>query len=61
MKLPTYAKALAGAVAAGAGTLATALSDGTVTGTEGVTIGLAVLGALGIVWRVPNGETKDSS
>lgn len=61
MKLPSYAKAIAGALSAGAGTLATALSDGTVTATEGVTIVLSVLAALGIVWRIPNRETKDSA
>lgn len=61
MKLPRYAKAIAGAVAAGAGSLATALNDGTVTATEGVTALLVVLAALGVVWRVPNREPKDSA
>lgn len=61
MKLPSYAKAIAGAVSAGAASLATALNDGTVTATEGVTIALSVLAALGIVWKIPNGEPKDSA
>lgn len=53
MKLPEYAKTVVAAVAAGAVALSAALSDGTVTAGEGVTIGLAVLGALG-VYAVPN-------
>lgn len=54
MKLPRYAKAIVAAVVAGAGSLATALNDGTITTTEGVTAVFAVLGALGITWAVPN-------
>ncbi|MFF0139651.1 hypothetical protein ACFYRN_24760 [Streptomyces sp. NPDC005227] len=54
MKLPRYAKAIVAAVVAGSGSLATALNDGTVTTAEGVTALLAVLGALGITWAVPN-------
>ncbi|MET9123029.1 hypothetical protein [Streptomyces sp. NPDC004528] len=54
MKLSRYAKAVVAAVVAGSGSLATALNDGTVTATEAVTVVLAVLGALGITWAVPN-------
>ncbi|WP_426568077.1 hypothetical protein [Streptomyces canus] len=61
MKLPRYAKAIAAAVAAGAGSVGTALNDGTLTTGEGVTAVLAILGALGITWRVPNREPKDSA
>jgi hypothetical protein len=54
MQLGRYAKAVVAAVAAGAGTLATALQDDTVTTGEWVLVGLAVLGALGVTWAVPN-------
>ncbi|MFF3884012.1 hypothetical protein [Streptomyces sp. NPDC001914] len=54
MKLPRYAKAIVAAVVAGAGSLATALNDGTLTAAEGVTVVLAVLTALGFTWAVPN-------
>lgn len=56
MKLPEYAKTVVAAVAAGAVALSTALNDGVITAGEGVTIGLAVLGALG-VYAVPNAVT----
>lgn len=58
MKLPVYAKTIVAAVAAGAVALSSALSDSTVTASEGVTIALAVLGALG-VWAVPNRAKRD--
>jgi hypothetical protein len=54
MKISRYAKAIVAAVAAGAASLATALGDGTVTATEGITAVLAVLAALGVTYRVPN-------
>jgi hypothetical protein len=54
MKISKYWKAIASAVAAGAASLATALQDGTLTATEGITAALAVLAALGITWAVPN-------
>lgn len=47
-------KAIVAGVAAGAAAAATAVQDGTVTAAEGVTIALAVLGALGVTWAVPN-------
>lgn len=47
-------KAVVAGVAAGAAAAATAVQDGTVTAAEGVTIALAVLGALGVTWTVPN-------
>lgn len=49
-----YAKSLAAAVAAGAGSLAVALDDGAVMPGEWITAALAVAGALGIVYAVPN-------
>jgi hypothetical protein len=48
-----YAKFVAALVAAGLVALQTALTDGTVTSAEWVTIGLAVLGAVGVL-AVPN-------
>lgn len=54
MTLPRYAKAIVSAIAAGLAALGTALNDSTVTPGEGVTILLAVLGAGGITWAVPN-------
>jgi hypothetical protein len=54
MKISTMWKAVVGGLAAGAAAAATAVQDGTVTSGEGVTIALAVLGALGITWAVPN-------
>jgi peptidoglycan/LPS O-acetylase OafA/YrhL len=54
MKPMQYAKAAVAAVAAGAGTLATALADDHVTTGEWVAVAVAVLGALGITYAVPN-------
>ncbi|MFM9596681.1 hypothetical protein ACKI1O_45835 [Streptomyces scabiei] len=54
MRITKYAKALVAAVAAGAATLSTAALDGTVDAAEGWAVLLAVLGALGFTWAVPN-------
>ncbi|MFC8515469.1 hypothetical protein [Streptomyces sp. NPDC057257] len=54
MKISKTWKAVVGGVAAGAAAAATAVQDGTVTAAEGVTILLAVLGAYGVTWAVPN-------
>ncbi|MFJ6729976.1 hypothetical protein ACIQPQ_34265 [Streptomyces sp. NPDC091281] len=54
MKPPRYAKAIAAGFAAGSTAVVTALNDGIFTTGEGVTVVLAVLGALGITWVVPN-------
>lgn len=48
-----YAKFIVAALIAGAVALQAALTDDHVTNTEWLTIGIAVLGALG-VWAVPN-------
>jgi hypothetical protein len=61
MKVSRYAKAIVAAVVAGAGSLGTAMQDGAVTQAEGVTAVLLALGALGVVWRVPNREPEDSA
>lgn len=49
----TYAKFLVAALTTGLVALQTALTDGTVTAAEWVTITIAALGALG-VWAIPN-------
>lgn len=48
-----YAKFIVAAVIAGGVALQAALTDGHVTNAEWLTIGIAVLGALG-VWAIPN-------
>ena len=53
-----YAKAIAGAITAGLTAAATALTDGSVDPVEAITIAIAVITALGVVWAVPNGPAK---
>lgn len=57
-KLSHIAKALVGAAAAGAGALATAAADDTVTTGEWYAVAAATLVALAAVWRVPNAEPE---
>lgn len=59
MKVGKIAKALVAALAAGAASASVAVQDGTLSTGEGVTIALAVLGALGITWIVPNKEASE--
>lgn len=59
MKIGSYAKAIVGAVAAGSAALVQALADGSVVSGEWVTVGIAVLAALGIVGIVPNAKQSD--
>ncbi|WP_030173268.1 hypothetical protein [Streptomyces sp. NRRL S-813] len=54
MRISKMWKAVVGGLAAGAAAAATAVQDGTVTTAEGITIALAVLGAYGVTWAVPN-------
>lgn len=61
VKVAEYAKAVAAAATAGAASLSLALADGQVSVGEGVTIALAVLGALGIVAGVPNRAKRDDA
>jgi hypothetical protein len=61
MKISKMWKAVVGGLAAGAAAAATAVQDGTVTAAEGVTIALAVLGAYGVTWAVPNKTSSTSS
>lgn len=61
MKISRSWKAVVAGLAAGAASLSTAMNDGTVTGSEGVTALLAVLGAAGLTWYVPNRQPKDQA
>jgi hypothetical protein len=54
MKVSSIAKSIVAGLAAGATAAVTAVQDGTLTTGEGVTIVLAVLGAWGITYAVPN-------
>ncbi len=53
MKIGRYAKTIVAAVVAGGVALTVAMGDDTLTATEGISVALAVLGALG-VYVVPN-------
>ncbi|MEV4670956.1 hypothetical protein AB0K34_04815 [Actinomadura sp. NPDC049382] len=59
MKIGSYAKAVVAAVVAGGTALGTALADDKVTSGEWVGVALAVLGALGITYAVPNARVSD--
>jgi hypothetical protein len=61
MKISKMWKAVVGGLAAGAAAAATAVQDGKVTAAEGVTIVLAVLGACGVTWAVPNRPTAQDA
>ncbi|EYT84012.1 hypothetical protein CF54_03940 [Streptomyces sp. Tu 6176] len=61
MRISSIAKAVIGGLAAGAAAAATAVQDGTLTTGEGVTIVLAILGAYGVTWAVPNRPTPPST
>ncbi|MYU22868.1 hypothetical protein [Streptomyces sp. SID8352] len=54
MRISPIAKSIVGGLAAGATAAVTAVQDGVLTTGEGITIALAVLGAWGIVYAVPN-------
>jgi hypothetical protein len=54
MRISKYWKAVVAALAAGAASLSTAILDDTVTAAEGWAALIAVLGALGFTWAVPN-------
>lgn len=58
MKISKVLKAIVGGLAAGSAAALTAVQDGTVTAAEGVTIVVAILGAYGVTWAVPNKQTK---
>lgn len=54
MKISSVAKSIVAGLAAGATAAVTAVQDGSLSTGEGVTIVLAVLGAWGITYAVPN-------
>lgn len=54
MKISSIAKSLIAGIAAGSAAAVTAVQDNVLTTGEGVTIALAVLGAWGITYAVPN-------
>lgn len=54
MRVSKYWKAIVAGIAAGAGSLGTALADNTITTQEGLTAVAAVLATLGLTWAVPN-------
>ncbi|MBB2914844.1 hypothetical protein FHS43_006156 [Streptosporangium becharense] len=53
------AKAIVAAGSAGLGALVTAMDDNVIVTGEWVTVGLFVLGALGVTYVVPNAERSD--
>ena len=57
MKISAIAKSIVAGLAAGATAAVTAVQDGSLSTGEGVTIALAVLGAWGITYAVPNRQT----
>jgi hypothetical protein len=59
MKIGKMAKSIVGGLSAGLAALVTAMGDNVVSQGEVVTIALAVLGALGITYVVPNAERSD--
>ncbi|MGW3410234.1 hypothetical protein [Streptomyces sp. NPDC000888] len=58
MKITSYVKSLLAGIAAGSAAAVTAVQDNVLTTGEGVTITLAVLGAWGIVYSVPNKQNN---
>ncbi|MGW4950679.1 hypothetical protein [Streptomyces parvulus] len=60
MKISSTAKALVAGVAAGTTAAVTAVQDSQLTAGEGVTIALAVLGAWGITYAVPNRKQPEA-
>lgn len=55
-----YAKAIVGMILAILGSLQVAMADGSVTGTEWVTIAIAAVVVLGGVWGVTNAPKDES-
>ncbi|MEU6496456.1 hypothetical protein ABZ890_39770 [Streptomyces sp. NPDC046984] len=60
MKIANVAKSIVAGVAAGATAAVTAVQDNVLTTGEGVTIALAVLGAWGITYAVPNRQSTSN-
>jgi hypothetical protein len=55
-----YTKAITAAVTAAIGVLGTALSDGSLTGQELISVIVAIGGALGLTYTVPNAARSDT-
>jgi multidrug transporter EmrE-like cation transporter len=55
-----YAKALVAAATAGLAALGTALADDTITRLEWIGVAVAVVGALGLTYAVPNKPSVES-
>jgi hypothetical protein len=51
-----YAKAIVGAIMTGLGAIAAAYTDGQITGQEWVAVAIATVGALALIWGVPNAK-----
>jgi hypothetical protein len=58
MRIASIAKSLIAGVAAGSAAAVTAVQDSVLSTGEGVTIALAVLGAWGITYAVPNKQAS---
>lgn len=54
MQVNRYMKAIVACLVAAGGAAVTAMADDVITTSEWVTIALAGLAALGVVWAVPN-------
>jgi hypothetical protein len=59
IKVGSAAKSIVAGVSAGTAALVTAMGDNVIVTGEWVTIALAVLGALGITYAVPNAEKSE--
>ncbi|AQZ71120.1 hypothetical protein BKM31_44835 [[Actinomadura] parvosata subsp. kistnae] len=59
MKVGSAAKSIVAGLSAGTAALVTAMGDNVIVTGEWVTIGLAVLTALGVVYAVPNAERSE--
>ena len=58
MRIASAAKSLIAGIAAGSAAAVTAVQDSVLSTGEGVTIALAVLGAWGITYAVPNKQAS---
>lgn len=61
MKISSIVKSLLAGIAAGSAAAVTAVQDNVLSTGEGVTIALAVLGAWGVVYAVPNKPSAPSA
>lgn len=59
IKVGSFAKAIVSAFAAGTAALVTAMGDDVIVTGEWVTVALALLGALGITYVVPNASQSE--